>query len=108
MLPFLSMSAWCLGILNSHRRFFISYTAPVAWNLVMIASLIGFGGHLAQFPLSKVLAWGSVVGSAAQFGVQLPQVIQPHASLPRYRWGWGWKVFEPSSVTLYRYLSAAA
>jgi putative peptidoglycan lipid II flippase len=71
----LSMSAWCLGILNSHRRFFISYTAPVAWNLVMIASLIGFGGHLAQFPLTKVLAWGSVVGSAAQLGVQLPQVI---------------------------------
>ena len=23
------MSAWCLGILNSHRRFFLSYTAPV-------------------------------------------------------------------------------
>ena len=42
----LALSAWCLGILNSHRRFFISYTAPVAWNLVMIASLIGFGGHL--------------------------------------------------------------
>src|SRR5512136_3306607 len=40
----LALSAWCLGILNSHRRFFISYTAPVAWNLVMIASLIGFGG----------------------------------------------------------------
>ena len=70
----LALSAWCLGILNSHRRFFISYTAPVAWNLVMIASLIGFGGHLEQFPLTKALAWGSVVGSAVQFGVQLPQV----------------------------------
>ena len=70
----LALSAWCLGILNSHRRFFISYTAPVAWNLVMIASLIGFGGHFEQFPLTKVLAWGSVAGSALQFGVQLPQV----------------------------------
>jgi len=70
----LVLSAWCLGILNSHRRFFISYTAPVAWNLVMIASLIGFGGHLEQFLLTKALAWGSVVGSAVQFGVQLPQV----------------------------------
>ena len=39
----LVMSAWCLGILNSHRRFFLSYTAPVAWNLVMIGSLVGFG-----------------------------------------------------------------
>lgn len=45
----LALSAWCLGILNSHRRFFISYTAPVAWNLVIIASLIGFGGHLSSF-----------------------------------------------------------
>ena len=37
----LVLSAWCLGILNSHRRFFVSYTAPVAWNLAMIATLIG-------------------------------------------------------------------
>jgi len=70
----LALSAWCLGILNSHRRFFISYTAPVAWNLVMIASLIGFGGHLEQFRLTKAVAWGSVVGSGMQVGVQLPQV----------------------------------
>jgi putative peptidoglycan lipid II flippase len=70
----LALSAWCLGILNSHRRFFISYTAPVVWNLAMIASLVGFGSRLDQFPLTKALAWGSVVGSAAQFGVQLPQV----------------------------------
>ncbi len=72
----LALSAWCLGILNSHRRFFISYTAPVAWNLVMIASLIGFGGRMEQFPLTQALAWGSVVGSAIQFGVQLPQVAR--------------------------------
>ena len=72
----LALSAWCLGILNSHRRFFISYTAPVAWNLVMIASLIGFGGRMEQFPLAKALAWGSVIGSAVQFGVQLPQVAR--------------------------------
>ena len=72
----LALSAWCLGILNSHRRFFISYTAPVAWNLVMIASLIGFGGRFEQFPLTQALAWGSVVGSAVQFGVQLPRVAR--------------------------------
>ncbi|HEX8424452.1 MAG TPA: lipid II flippase MurJ, partial [Pyrinomonadaceae bacterium] len=29
----LVLSAWCLGVLNSHRRFFLSYTAPVIWNL---------------------------------------------------------------------------
>ena len=29
----LVFSAWCLGILNSHRKFFLSYTAPVIWNV---------------------------------------------------------------------------
>jgi len=28
----LVLSAWCLGVLNSHHRFFISYTAPVTTN----------------------------------------------------------------------------
>ena len=33
----LVLSAWCLGVLNSHRRFFLSYAAPVVWNVAMIA-----------------------------------------------------------------------
>ncbi len=72
----LVFSAWCLGILNSHRRFFLSYTAPVLWNAAIIASLLGFGGRLAQFPLAGVVAWGSVVGSGLQVGVQLPVVLR--------------------------------
>jgi putative peptidoglycan lipid II flippase len=72
----LSLSAWCLGVLNSHRRFFLSYAAPVAWNLVMIASLLGFGGRMEPFPLAEALAWGSVAGSTVQFGVQLPRVTR--------------------------------
>src|SRR5665213_2959137 len=39
----LVMSAWCLGVLNSHHRFFASYAAPVAWNAVMIAALVWYG-----------------------------------------------------------------
>src|SRR4051812_31756079 len=31
----LVLSAWCLGILNSHRKFLLSYSAPVLWNAVM-------------------------------------------------------------------------
>lgn len=72
-------SAWCLGILNSHRRFFLSYTAPLAWNAAMIATLVWFGGaELSR--LAVLLAWGSVVGSALQFGVQIPWVLRlaPH------------------------------
>ena len=35
----LVLSAWCLGILNSHRMFFVSYVAPVLWNVAMIGTL---------------------------------------------------------------------
>lgn len=72
----LALSAWCLGVLNSHRRFFLSYTAPVIWNVAMIATMWRFGGRYEQFPLAELLAWGSVVGSALQVGVQLPVVLK--------------------------------
>ncbi len=71
----LVLSAWCLGILNSHRMFFISYAAPLFWNLAMIATLLLFGGRQAQPSLAMTLAWGSIAGSALQFGVQLPFIF---------------------------------
>jgi putative peptidoglycan lipid II flippase len=69
-------SAWCLGVLNSHRRFFLSYTAPVLWNVAMIAGMIAFGPGRAQNSLVVVTAWASVVGSALQVLVQLPVVLK--------------------------------
>jgi len=72
----LVMSAWCLGVLNSHHRFFLSYTAPVVWNLAIITSLLMYGGHVGEFRLAEVAAWGSVIGSALQFGIQLPTVVR--------------------------------
>ena len=71
----LVFSAWCLGILNSHRRFFLSYTAPVLWNLAMILTLVFFHSGRGEADLAISLAYGSVVGSALQFGIQLPQVL---------------------------------
>ena len=71
----LVISAWCLGILNSHRKFFLSYTAPVIWNVAMIATLLLFR-RAPQAHLAVMLAWGSVAGSALQFGVQLPMVLK--------------------------------
>src|SRR3954462_13030274 len=41
----LVMSAWCLGVLNSHHRFLLSYAAPVVWNAAMIVTLFAFGGR---------------------------------------------------------------
>lgn len=69
---FLVMSAWCLGILNSHKRFFLSYVAPVIWNAAIIATLMIWGGSQEQFPLAETVAWGLVVGSLLQFLIQLP------------------------------------
>lgn len=71
----LVMSAWCLGVLNSHHRFFASYIAPVFWNLVIIATMLWFGPRRAQDALAIDVAWGSVAGAALQFGVQVPQVL---------------------------------
>lgn len=72
----LVLSAWCLGVLNSHHRFFISYTAPVAWNLAIIGALVLYGNQVDLFPLAEITAWGSVIGSGLQFGVQLPTVLR--------------------------------
>jgi putative peptidoglycan lipid II flippase len=71
----LVISAWCLGVLNSHHRFFASYAAPVAWNLALIATLIWFGPRSSQDHLAMMVAWGSVAGAALQILVQLPQTL---------------------------------
>lgn len=72
----LVMSAWCLGILNSHRKFFLSYAAPVLWNTAMIATLLWGGRHHTEARLAVFLAIGSVVGSGLQFAVQVPTVMR--------------------------------
>jgi putative peptidoglycan lipid II flippase len=80
----LVLSAWCLGVLNGHRRFFLSYSAPVIWNIAIIAALAWAGWPVRHFALTDLgvwgrvaafAAWGSVVGSGLQFAVQLPTVI---------------------------------
>lgn len=90
----LVLSAWCLGILNSHRQFFLSYVAPVLWNIAQIGSVAAaalfFGvGEFSGDPsdledvgtnievlgsLGQVAAWGFFAGSVLQFVVQLPNV----------------------------------
>ena len=71
----LVMSAWCLGVLNSHHRFFASYTAPVAWNLAIIAALVWYGPRAGQERLAMGSALASVAGAALQIVVQLPQTM---------------------------------
>ncbi|HYK87666.1 MAG TPA: lipid II flippase MurJ, partial [Acidobacteriota bacterium] len=71
----LVLSAWCLGIWNSHRRFFLPYAAPVLWNAAMIATLVLYGGRGGLYPFAELVAWGAVVGSLLQFAVQIPSVV---------------------------------
>jgi putative peptidoglycan lipid II flippase len=77
----LVLSAWCLGILNSHRRFFLPYAASILWNLAIIGVLIRYGGHTSPYPLAEIVTWGAVAGSLLQFSVQLPSVIKLAGSL---------------------------
>ena len=72
----LVLSAWCLGILNSHRKFFLSYVAPVVWNAAMIATLLIFGGRRSAGELAVLLAWGMVAGALLQLLLQLPFVFR--------------------------------
>ncbi|MFW6078017.1 MAG: murein biosynthesis integral membrane protein MurJ [Gemmatimonadota bacterium] len=85
MMGVLVLSAWALGVLNSHRRFFVSYVAPVAWNAAIIATMVALGDTLESSRLVIALAWGALVGGVLQFLVQLPWVIRVSRGL-RIHW----------------------
>jgi putative peptidoglycan lipid II flippase len=73
----LVISAWCLGVLNSHRRFLLSYAAPVVWNLAIIAAIVWTGTRGADnAAVAIAAAWGAEIGSALQVAVQLPSVLR--------------------------------
>jgi putative peptidoglycan lipid II flippase len=80
----LVLSVWALAVLNSHRRFFLPYFAPVLWNSAMIAALVFAGRQLAaggrspagQVHLFYAACWGGFFGGLLQFLVQLPGVVR--------------------------------
>jgi putative peptidoglycan lipid II flippase len=87
MTGFLVLSVWALAILNSHRKFFLPYFAPVLWNAAMIGVLILAGRHLTvgsqglkdtavQINLFRAVCWGGVLGGLLQFLIQLPGVMR--------------------------------
>ena len=77
MTAVLVVSAWALAILNSHRRFLVSYLAPVAWNGAIIATLlvVGFGFGWSGRQLLLAAGWGALGGGILQLAVQLPYVV---------------------------------
>jgi putative peptidoglycan lipid II flippase len=92
MAGLLVLSAWCLGVLNSHRRFFLPYFAPVLWNTAILAALVAAahllisrptdGATVAQISnvtrdrLLYAVCAGALVGGLLQFAVQLPFVFR--------------------------------
>ena len=82
----LVLAAWCLGILNSHRRFFLPYFAPVLWNAAIIGALI-VGARMVLEPATSLSPdgqtdllfaafYGAFLGGLLQFAVQAPFVFQ--------------------------------
>ncbi len=89
---FTVLSAWCLGVLNSHRRFFLSYVAPVVWNGAQVGALVV--ASVLAFDLegvARAMAWGVMIGGLAQLLVQLPLTLRLAKGLRlglrwRHRW----------------------
>ena len=80
----LVLSAWSLGVLNSHRRFFLPYFAPVLWNGAIITALVmasglWLGERTQSIGGDEIVIWacvGALVGGVLQFLVQLPLVLR--------------------------------
>ena len=78
----LVLTAWCMGVLNSHRKFFLSYAAPVVWNAAIIAATLLAGRGAASETLVLWAAWGAVAGSLLQLGIQVPRVWRLTGGIP--------------------------
>ncbi len=101
MTSVLVLSAWALGVQNSHRKFFVSYVAPVLWNAAIIATLVLLGRSRPDAGaspeamaawlsgLTVALAWGALVGGVLQFLVQVPFVLRLEREL---KIGWAPKL----------------
>ena len=87
MVAAITLSAWCLGVLNSHRRFLLPYIAPCFWNAGIIAVVWyvarrATGGEADRIEaLALAACWGGLVGGLLQFAIQLPSVLRVTAGL---------------------------
>lgn len=76
----LVLSAWALGVRNSHGKFFLSYFSPVFWNGAIVGAVawtayrnggIESGAGAAE-TLLEAACMGALLGGAIQFLVQIP------------------------------------
>jgi putative peptidoglycan lipid II flippase len=76
------VAAWCLGILNAHRRFFLSYATPAIWNIAQIGTLLALGGLLAGADLALALAVGALGGAVLELALRLPPTLRLAGRVP--------------------------
>ncbi len=99
----LVMSAWCLAILNSHGRLFLSYAAPVIWNLAQISVLVTLAvSEIRDSSSAEKLAWALVIGSVLQVLIQIPYVLRQNRHI---RLNLFWKD-QPTALVLRRFFPA--
>ncbi|WP_353266201.1 murein biosynthesis integral membrane protein MurJ [Gemmatimonas sp.] len=71
------LSGWCLGVQNSHRRFFWSYASAALWSVAQIALLLVGGPRARDMQqLSLWLSWATLGGACLQVIGQLPEVLR--------------------------------
>lgn len=68
----LALSGLVVGMLNSFEHFAAPALAPVAWNLVIIAALVGLVGPLPEGDEIYAYAIGILAGTVVQFLLPLP------------------------------------
>lgn len=74
---YIVLAAWCLGILNSHRDFFLSYVVPVLWNATIVLALIIAARRSTDLVyIAQAGAWGVLIGGFLQVLVQLPRTLR--------------------------------
>ena len=78
---------WCcppgaLSILNSHRRFFLSYSAPVLWNFAIILATVMAPATAHAHHRGALGGLGRRQGRRAALLVQLPSVLRPAGRPP--------------------------
>lgn len=83
MSALLVLSAWALGVRNSHGKFFLSYFSAVFWNVSIIGAVAwasfgerAAGSSGASDRLLEAACIGAFLGGGIQFLVQLPGLMR--------------------------------
>jgi len=102
----LGLNGLVVGILNAYDHFSVPAIAPLVWNLVIIAALVGLSPLFAEEDRIYAYAIGVLAGTVVQFAMVLPVLrridfpLRPALDLRDPRIGRVLKLMLPVSVSL--------